>query len=102
MCKEVKSKDTHKLNLGIWSLVKKYVIKDSKFSKEEFKNIYSINQIFDKFSNDKNFCITLNTVTRCSNYDSQNSNIEYIHPLIMFDEKDILNNNIVSKINSKF
>ena len=45
-----------------------------------------------------NICITLNTVTGCSNYGVQNSNIEYIHPLIMFDENDILNNNIFLKL----
>ena len=100
ICKEIETMDTHNLNLGIWSLVKKYDTKELNLSKELFKTIYSINQIFDKFSNDKNFCITLNSVTGCSNCGSQNSNIEYINPLIMFDENDILNSNIISKINS--
>ena len=47
-----------------------------------------------------NICIALNSLTGCSNCGSQNSNIEYINPLIMFDENDILNSNIISKINS--
>ena len=53
MCKEIETMDTHKLNLGIWSLVKKYDTKDLKFSKEGFKNY-----LFDK----SNYLINFQTI----------------------------------------
>ena len=45
ICKPIESMNNHKLSLGIWLFVKKYDIKDLKFSKEGFKSIYRNPQV---------------------------------------------------------
>ena len=91
--------DNTQLESSIWPLIKKYDLISLNFSNIAFKNDYSINQIFDKFNNNNNFCIKLKVfqdVQICL----QSTKEEYISPLIMLALNDIKNYNIINKIKS--
>ena len=79
---------------------KKYDLISLNFSNIAFKSDYSINQIFDKFNNNNNFCIKFKSLSGCTNCGLQSTKEEYISPLIMFDLNDIKNYNIINKIKS--
>ena len=77
--------DNTQLESSIWPLIKKYDLISLNFSNIAFKSDYSINQIFDKFNNNDNFCIKFKSLSVCTNCGFQSTKEEYISPLIMFD-----------------